>query len=150
MLHFCCEWNVKRLHEILTLYFGNHHIIQINNEPIIKFQELYKLNILNINFCLHLELSMQWNPVSSDVMTSVSNPPIITSSVISHGSPTPQMEDGPPPSLQNNTDFMNGPVDKSFEVSPIYSFLLKWTPSIKSTITHHKKKRKKHYKKYAH
>lgn len=103
----------------------NTHIIQINNKPIIKFQELYKLNILNINFCLHLELSMQWNPVSSDVMTSVSNPPIITSSVISHGSPTPQMEDGPPPSLQNNTDFMNGPVDKSFEVSPIYSFLLK-------------------------
>lgn len=59
---------------------------------------------------------MQWNPVNSDVITSASNPPI-TSSVITHGSPTPPMEDGPPSTLHNNTDFMNGPVDKSFQVS---------------------------------
>ncbi|XP_076074995.1 ankyrin repeat and KH domain-containing protein 1-like isoform X3 [Mytilus galloprovincialis] len=84
-----------------------------------NFTTDYKTAVWN----LASELSMQWNPVSSDVMTSVSNPPIITSSVISHGSPTPQMEDGPPPSLQNNTDFMNGPVDKSFESNVDMNFL---------------------------
>lgn len=67
------------------------------------------------------ELSMQWTPVNSDVMTSVANPPT-TSSVINHGSSSPQLEDGPPTSLQNSAEFMNGPIDKSFQVGGKFKF----------------------------
>ena len=55
-------------------------------------------------------VSMQgvpWNPASSTSLTSSNSVPI-TSSVISHSSNPLEAEEGPPNSIQNHGDFIDG------------------------------------------